>query len=670
MQITVVELELQVLNSMDVELAAKVHQNMKDNDIELLLGYKVMEVVDTKNSSIVKVTKINKKETVIDIDAEIIILATGVKPETTLAVSAGCDIHEKFGIEVNEYMETSRKDIYAIGDAIAVKNLMSGEEVNVPSSWPAHRQGRLVADIILDTPNKQPYKGTMGTSILKVFDYIVGSTGLNEKTLQKSGLKYGKDYLTASIDENSNAGYYPDSTPMTLKVIFTPEGKILGAQGIGQKGIDKRMDILTTAIKCGMNVVELQELELVYAPQFSSAKDPINILGYYAENILNKGVKIVRVDEIENLGTTEKHQILDVRTEDERGLGFIPNSINIDLEGLRDRIDELDKEITYIIYCKAGLRGYIAYKLLVNLGYKAVNLDGGYKLWEPTSHDQSNVGIFKDKVVNIEIENTSESKLLDKEVTFKNMKTVEVDACGLLCPGPILKTKKTIESMEVGDILKITSSELGFKKDIKVWAEKTGNKFISAEKVGANIVAQVQKLGVKTMGCPTGADGVKVVESTKNKQTIIVFSGDMDKVLASFIIANGAIAMGKEVTMFFTFWGLNALRKENFVNNKKSIIDKMFGMMMPKGPNKLKLSNMNMGGMGTLMMKKVMHDKNVETLPSLMNMFFENGGKIIACDMSVDVMGFSHDELIDEVEYGGVAAMLGESEDSYSTLFI
>ncbi len=674
MQTTVVEFASQVLAPVDPEIAAQVHQNMKDHEVELLLGHGVTEIVDGEKSSTVKIVKAGKKEVSLKIEAEIIILAAGVRPETALAVSAGCEVHERFGIKVDKYMKTSVEDIYAVGDAVTVRNFINDQEINIPLAWPANRQGRLVADIILDRANKQAYNGTMGTSILKAFDYTVAATGLNEKMLQRSGLVYGKDYLTASINRNSNAGYYPGATPLTLKIIFTPDGKILGAQGIGHKGVDKRIDIIATAIKGGINVVELQDLELAYAPPFNSAKDPVNILGYYAENILNKDIQVVRTGEVEDLAATEKYELLDIRTADERELGAIPGGIHIDLAELRSRIHELDRGKIYIVYCQVGLRGYVAYRMLVNLGYKAVNLDGGYKLWEPTSHDQSNIGIFKNKEGEkfVHTENkpfTAESKLIDEERTFGNTKTIEVDACGLACPGPILKTKKTMEEMAVGDILKIKSSELGFKKDIKVWAEKTGNRLISAEKEDGTIVAQVQKLGTETMGCPTG-NGMKVMKTTKNKQTMVVFSGDMDKVLASFIIANGALAMGKEVTMFFTFWGLNALRKENFVNNKKSLIDKMFGMMMPKGPNKLKLSNMNMGGMGTLMMKKVMKDKNIETLPSLMKIFLDNGGKIIACDMSVDVMGFSHDELIDEVEYGGVAAFLGESEESFSTLFI
>ena len=678
MQTTVVEFADQVLAPVDAEIAAQVHQNMKDHDVELLLGHGVTEIVDGETRSTVKIAKAGEKEASVEVEAEIIILAAGVRPETKLAVDAGCEIHPRFGIKVDEYMRTNVKDIYAVGDAVTVKNFMNGQEINIPLAWPANRQGRLVADTMLDRPNKQPYNGTMGTSILKAFDYTVGATGLNEKSLQRAGLVYGKDYLTITVNRNSNAGYYPGATPLTLKLIFTPEGKILGAQGIGSKGVDKRIDVIATAIKGGINVVDLQDVELAYAPPFNSAKDPVNILGYYAENVLNGDVKLVRYNEVEALVEAGTHELLDIRTADERELGFIPGSKHIDLAELRGRISELDKEKTYIVYCQVGLRGYVAYRMLVNLGYKAINLDGGYKLWEPTSLEQCNIGIFEGTEATEfhHTENTpfTDAQLIGEERTFGNVQTIELDACGLACPGPIMKTRKTMEDLNPGDILQIKSSELGFRKDIKTWAEKTGHKFLSAKVEDGIVVAQVQKLDQGNCGnfsMPNGAtEGVKVVESTKNKQTMVVFSGDMDKVLASFIIANGALAMGKEVTMFFTFWGLNALRKENFVNNNKSFIDKMFGMMMPKGPNKLKLSNMNMGGMGTLMMKKVMNDKNVETLPSLMKMFFDNGGKIIACDMSVDVMGFSHDELIDEVEYGGVAAFLGESEDSFSTLFI
>ena len=667
-QTTIVESLGQVLNSADKELAAKIHQNIKDNEVELHLNSTVVEIVDEENKSVVKLVKAQEKDIIINIETEMIILATGVKPNINLAVSAGCNTDEKLGVLVDDNMQTTVKDIYAVGDMIAVKNYISKNQTNIPLAWSATRQGRLAADAMLERKTQQVYKGTMGTRIVKTFDYTVGVTGLNEKQLKESGLTYGKDYYVATIEENNIVGYFPGAAALTLKVMFSKNGKILGAQGIGTKGVDKRIDVLATAIRCDMHVAELQELELACAPQFNSAKDPVNVLGYYAENILNGEVKVCKLDELENLLSKENYEVLDVRTAEEREVGSIPNSLHIELENLRTKMNELNKEKTYIVYCQVGFRGYVAYKLLVNSGYKALNLDGGYKLWEPNSCEQSNVGIFKE--TNIENESTSSGiKIIGEERNLEDMKIIEVDACGLACPGPILKTKKTMEEMAVGDILKITSSELGFKKDIKVWAEKTGNKLIGAEKVGSTIVAQVQKLGAKTMGCPAG-EGVKIVETTKNKQTMVVFSGDMDKVLASFIIANGALAMGKEVTMFFTFWGLNALRKENFVNNKKSIIDKMFGMMMPKGPNKLKLSNMNMGGMGTLMMKKVMRDKNVETLPSLMKMFFDNGGKIIACDMSVDVMGFSHDELIDEVEYGGVAAFLGESEESFSTLFI
>jgi len=661
---TVVEFAPQVLAPVDAEIAAQVHQNMKDHEVELFLGHGVTEIEDKEKGAIVKVAKAGEKENSAEISADIVILAAGVRPEAKLATEAGLEVG-KFGIKVNEYMQTEDENIFAVGDAIEITHYMNGNSVNIPLAWPANRQGRLVADIILDRPNKQPYKGTMGTSILKAFDYIVSATGLNEKQLTEAGMVYGKDYFVATVNRNSNAGYYPGATPLTLKLIFGKDGKIFGAQGIGHKGVDKRIDVIATAIKGGINAVELQDLELAYAPPFNSAKDPVNILGYYAENILNEDIKIVRYNEVEELASKDEYVLLDIRTKDENELGAIPNSKHIDLAELRSRVDELDKEKTYIVYCQVGLRGYVAYRMLVNLGFKALNLEGGYKLWSPTSVDQSNIGIFEGVEEFNHKENNpyeAEDMLIDEERDSRNMKNVELDACGLQCPGPILKTKQSMDELNNGDVLSVKASDPGFQKDIKAWADKTGNKLISVSRKDGIISAQIEKASKEN-------SGTKVVEE-KNKQTLVVFSGDLDKVLASFIIANGAIAMGKEVTMFFTFWGLNALRKSDYKAGKKPLLDKMFGKMMPKGASKLKLSNMNMMGMGTEMMKHVMKNKNVDSLEVLMQTFIENGGKIVACQMSMDVMGLTHEELIDGIEVGGVAAYLAEAEDAYSNLFI
>jgi NADPH-dependent 2,4-dienoyl-CoA reductase/sulfur reductase-like enzyme/peroxiredoxin family protein/rhodanese-related sulfurtransferase/TusA-related sulfurtransferase len=650
-EVSILEKADQVLTMVDMEIAAQVHQNIKDKEVELYLKDGVTEFQDEGNKTIVKL------ESGKEIKADLVIMAIGVKPENELAKEAGLDIGKKNGIRVNEYLQTSDEDIYAVGDAIEVKHYLSGEESIIPLAWPANRQGRIVADNMMGT-NLKAYNGSLGTSIIKAFDTTVAATGLNERYLKNSG----REYMVATVNRNSNASYYPGGVPITLKLIFTKEGEILGAQGLGCKGVDKRIDVIATAIKGKMKVWDLQDLELAYAPPYNSAKDPVNILGYVAENMIMGDVETIRYFEVEDYLKNNNAQLLDIRTKDENELGSIPDSIHLDLAELRDRLSELDKDKEYLVYCQVGLRGYIAYRMLAQHGFKAKNLDGGYKLWQYTTLDQSNRDVFVEGDEFKHKEGScciGASELIDEEREVN--KVIEVDACGLQCPGPILKTKKIMETIKEGEILSIKSTDPGFKKDIGTWAEKTGNKLIDIQSDKGIITAHIKKGNpVKNIG----------TVAEKDTQTLVVFSGDLDKVLASFIIANGALAMGKKVSMFFTFWGLNALRKENFTNKNKGIIDKMFGMMMPKGVNKLKLSNMNMGGMGTAMMKYVMKEKNVDSLEVLMKTYLENGGKITACTMSMDVMGMSEEELIDGIEYGGVASYLGDAQEAYSNLFI
>lgn len=651
-KVTIVEKANQVLAPIDIDMAAMVHDHIKDKEVELYLEDGVTEFEDIEGKTKVVL------ESGAEIIADLVVMAIGVKPENKLAKEAGLEIGVTGGIKVDKYLKTSDESIYAVGDAIEVKHLVNGKETLIPLAWPANRQGRIVADTILGI-RKKSYDGTMGTSILKAFDLTVSATGLNEKALKRMGI----DYEVATVNRNSNAGYYPGATPLTLKLIFNKEGDIYGAQAVGCKGVDKRIDVIAVAIKAKMKVWDLQELELAYAPPFNSAKDPVNIIGYVAENMLNKEIETVRYFEIDELVKAGTHKLLDIRTKDENALGVIPDSIHIDLDTLRNNLDKLDKDTTYIVYCQVGLRGYIAYRLLVQHGYKVVNLDGGYKIWYYAQLDQSNKKIFDESQFKHHVANCCGTKheLIDEEKDIDMMKTIELNACGLQCPGPILKTREKMEEMNKGEVLIIKASDPGFKKDIRAWGEKTGNQVLDVKNNEGVIEARVVK-GEKPVATGTAVE--------KDMQTMVVFSGDLDKVLASFIIANGALAMGKKVNMFFTFWGLNALRKENVTNTKKPFLDKVFGMMMPKGANKLKLSNMNMGGMGTAMMKYVMNKKNVDSLPVLLETFLKNGGTITACTMSMDVMGITKEELIDGIEYGGVAAYLADAQDSYSNLFI
>ncbi|MBN2838932.1 MAG: FAD-dependent oxidoreductase [Fusobacteriaceae bacterium] len=651
-KVTIIEKSNQVLAPVDFEIAAQVHDHIKDFDTELYLEDGVREFIDIGDKT--KVILESGKE----ILADIIIMAIGVKPENKLAIESGLKIGQTGGIQVNTYLQTSDEHIYAVGDAIEVKHYIGNNEILIPLAWPANRQGRIVADTILGIRNK-PYIGTLGTSILKAFDLTVSATGLNEKTLIKNNIPY----MVTTINRNDHAGYYPGATPLTLKLIFNKEGDIFGAQAIGYNGVDKRIDIIATAIKGNLKVWDLQEIEVAYAPPYNSAKDPVNIAGYAAENMINNEIDTFRYFEVQNMSNSKDYQFLDIRTEAEYKLGTIANSIHIDLDHLRKNLYKLDKNKTYLVFCQVGLRGYLAYRILVQNGFKVKNLDGGYKLWYYTELSQDNKDIFDESTFkHKDFKGTDNvQELIDEERELKKeAKIIEVNACGLQCPGPILKTKESMENLVIGDRLFIKASDPGFKKDVVTWAEKTGNKIISVKTEKGQVYAEIEK----------GEVPVNKGTSIKNAQTMVVFSGELDKVLASFIIANGALAMGKKVNMFFTFWGLNALRKEHYTNHNKGLLDKMFGLMMPKGVNKLKLSKLHMGGLGTYMMKFVMKSKNVSSLDELISTFLKNGGKITACTMSMDVMGISKEELIDGVEFAGVANYLGDAEDSFSNLFI
>ncbi|MCF7933675.1 MAG: FAD-dependent oxidoreductase [Spirochaetia bacterium] len=645
--VAVVEKMDQVLAPVDIEIAAQVHQHFKEFNVGLYLGDGVIKFEDTGSAVLVSL------ESGAALAADIVILAIGVRPETSLAQAAGLEIGVTRGIKVNEYLQSSDDDIYAVGDAIEVANYITGKETLIPLAWPANRQGRIVADNMLGQ-NLKKYTGSLGTSILKVFDLTVSATGMNEKALKAAGLAYGTDYLVVTVNRNNHAGYYPGAVPFTLKLIFSPEGKIFGAQGVGYDGVDKRIDVIATAIKAEMTIYDLQELELAYAPPYNSAKDPVNIAGYAAENLINGTVKNFRWYELDDLLAQEHNVLLDIRTADEHELGVIPGSIHIPLDELRTRSSELDTAKTYLVYCQIGQRGYVAARILQNQGFDVRNFDGGYKLWQPLFLPQDNRKDF--------------DQLLDShsggEKTVSapaHAQTLELNACGLQCPGPIIKTKKAMDSLSAGDTLVVKATDPGFKKDIRVWAEKTGNSVISVESAAGQIEAKLQKGAALKSGAPA---------LEKNRQTLVVFSGDLDKAIAAMIIANGALAMGKDVSLFFTFWGLNILRKDNRVRVKKSMIEKMFGAMMPRGVKKLKLSQMHMAGMGTGMIRSIMKKKHVDDLGTLIDTYLENGGKILACTMSMDLMGIKEEELIDGIEYGGVASYLGDAQEAYSNLFI
>lgn len=369
-KVRLIELGNQVMAPIDFDMASFIHLKAKEKGLELLLNVGVQKFQDKENQIEVFLNNGNSIKT------EAVILAIGVKPETKLAKDAGLAIGETGGILTNTYMQTSNPDIYAVGDAIEVSHYIHGKKVLIPLAWPANRQGRLVADNIT-FGNRYEYKGSLGSSILKFFEYTVACTGLNEKLLKRNEIHY----KTAIVTRGHHAGYYPGAKNIVLKLIFDGEGKILGAQAIGEQGVDKRIDVIATAIKGNLTVYDLPEIEITYAPPYNSAKDPVNIVGYAAENILKGDLDMINYDQFWVFAKEKNAIILDVRTPEEFENGHIRGAINLNVDTLREKLDQLDKNRTYIIYCQVGLRGYLANRILRNKGFHVVNLNGGYNLW-------------------------------------------------------------------------------------------------------------------------------------------------------------------------------------------------------------------------------------------------------------------------------------------------
>jgi rhodanese-related sulfurtransferase len=375
--VTVIEKDNQLMPPLDYDMAALLHQHLRDQDIGLFLGDSVESFYDKDGRLLVGTEKGQHIET------DLALLAIGVRPEKELAEKAGLAIGERGGIVVDEMLRTSDPDIYAIGDAIEVKDLVCGEKRLLALAGPANRQGRAAADNIMG--REVEFEGVLGTNITRVFNMIAASTGNKEEVLKQTSTPY----MASFTHSYHHASYYPGAKPLVIKLLFSPNGgKILGAQIVGEAGVDKRIDVLSTAIKAGMTVYDLEDLELAYAPQYGSAKDPLNMAGFVAANILKGDVEVVHWHELDALNRDE-NVLLDVRTLNEvKQTGTIMDAMHIHVDELRDRLNELDRSKTYIAYCTVSLRGYIAYRILVQKGFRAKILSGGWDTWSPIQEDR------------------------------------------------------------------------------------------------------------------------------------------------------------------------------------------------------------------------------------------------------------------------------------------
>lgn len=375
LQVSIAEMANQVMAPIDFDMAQVLHKHLIQKSVKLFLNNGVKEFQPNPINEYA--TDVVLSDGTV-IESDIIILAIGVKANSELAKQSGLEVNERGGIVVDANLRTSDPAIYALGDAIEVIDYINQVKTMIPLAGPANKQGRIVANNIVGV--NESYKGTQGSSVAKVFDMTVANTGTNEKTLQRFGKKYGIDYKIALVISNSHASYYPGATSMFLKLIFDMEGKVLGAQAVGYDGVDKRIDVIATSIRFGATIFDLKELELAYAPPYSSAKDPVNMVAFIAENILTGKMDPIRPEEIA-LIDPEKSILLDVRTVGENRRAHIPNNYLIPVDELRDRLDELDKSKEIVIYCAAGLRGYIASNILKANGFRTRNLLGGFNFY-------------------------------------------------------------------------------------------------------------------------------------------------------------------------------------------------------------------------------------------------------------------------------------------------
>ncbi len=633
--VTLIELVEQVLPQMDAEMVRAVEQELMDNGVRLLLGDGISGF--SQGDGTVLSAQLNSGKT---ITADMVILSIGVRPENQLAKDAGLELGARGHIRTNAHMQTSDPNVYAVGDASETFDPILGGPTAIALGGPANRQGRTAADHIVLGERARPYPGSIGTSIVRVFDVAAGVTGHSEKRLQQMEIEYGKTIVT----DFNHASYFPGATHLTVKVLWEKStGRILGGQANGIEGVDKRLDVLATAIKGRLTVDDLEHLELAYAPPFGVAKDPLNTAGFSANNIRSGKLRPVY-----SLAAAEGSQLLDARPAEMAKLKPIPGAVNIPYPELRQRLGELDKSKPVTTICALGKMSYFAARILTQNGFNVQTHVGGWKTEQRPQPPTS-----------------TENPMNESELTPAASvgETILLDCTGMACPGPILRVKEAAATLAAGQVLEVRASDAGFKNDLPAFCKANGYECLSVEKDKGIVTGRLSR----GAACPVAATPSK----SGNGATIVVFSGELDKAMAAYVIANGAVAMGGKATLFFTFWGLNVLRKDPApAVGGKSFMDKMFGWMLPRGANKLPLSKMHMGGLGTWMMKDRMAGKNLPNLPGLMEDARKAGIRLVACTMSMEAMGIREEELIDGVELGGVAEYLGAASETNANLFI
>ena len=654
-EVTLVEMFPQVMSPLDPEMAAPLARELERNGVKVLLGTKVTAVrrQDAAGEDRAPDFTVQLGDGKA-ITADLVVLSIGVRPNSALAAAAGLNTGPRGGIVVDSRLQTSHRDIYAVGDAIQVTDAL-GAPAQIPLAGPANRQGRIAADNVFGADRE--YRKTFGTSVIKVFGLTAASTGSTEKALKKAGVEYEKIYL----NPYSHAAYYPGAQIMHLKLLFTREGNILGAQIVGRDGVDKRIDVLTSTMQAGRTVYDLQDLELAYAPPYGSAKDPVNFAGYVASNVIRGDTEVVHADAIPGDAL-----LLDVREPAEHAAGAIPGSRLMPLGTIRERMAELPRQREIVAYCAVGIRGYLAERILKQNGFHARNLSGGYttwKLFQPSNPPASQAPRLEGSCGSPSREDAEPGSCgAPNGMSAGGNNAEHLDVRGLQCPGPIVSVKQKLDALPGGASLKILASDQGFLRDLPSFCDSTGHSLLALSETGQGIEAMVRK----ALATPARLDASAAVKRT----TLVLFNNDLDRAIAALILATGFAAIGHEVSVFCTFWGLTVLRKDNPSPVKKDFLSRMFGFMLPSGARRLALSKLHMLGAGTVMMKHVMKRKNVPSLPELIEKSRQLGVRFTACEMAMNIMGIQKEELLDGVETAGVANFAALAERSGTTLFI
>ena len=634
--VTVVQRGGHVLPTMDAEMAEPLADELRGAGIDLRFGRVVSDFVE----------KPDGVEAVLDdgtrLAVDLAVVSTGVRPRSELARSAGLEIGPRGHIVVDEGLRTSDPDIYAAGDVIEVCDPVFGGKTAIALAGPANKQGRIAADNMAG--GASVYRGTFGTSVVKVGELTAAGVGWTEARLRAENRDYRKIYIHPS----SGAGYYPGAARLSMKLLFGADGTIYGAQIVGAKGVDKRIDTIAEAMRVKLKAPQLGELELAYAPPYSSAKDPVNFLGFVAENVLTGKSDVVAPDTI-----PADAQVIDVREPSEHEMGAVPGAINIPLGSLRARLNELDRSKTYVTCCAVGLRGYLAERILKQNGFRVYNLSGGWATWR----------LFNTEEKVEKFGGGGERDGDHAAVRLNSSPSSILDLRQLPCPGPVVQLKAAFAKAADGAAFKVLA-DATFEGDLLRWCAANGCTAAGLAKHGGELEAMLVK------GGPQPSTSTSDLPA-EHSAAIVLFSNDLDKALAAMILANGLAASGAKVGIFFTFWGLSVLRKNPAPALRRSLVSRMFGWMLPKGAEKLALSKMNMLSLGTAMMKDVMRKQNIMTLPALIKSAKAAGVSFIACDMAMGVMGLTREDLIDEVdEVAGVAAFAELAKKSTNTLFI